>query len=173
MRETIFLVGPRACGKTTVGRMLAEKLGLEYCDTDLYLAEQTGRTVADIVDQEGWDGFRRRESEVLREVAQPGRVIATGGGMVLAAANREFMRRAGSVVYLHAPCGILAERLSKNPENAQRPSLTGKSVLEEIEDVLREREPLYKDACHFHVATDRELEDILHELETLAREAGK
>jgi Shikimate kinase len=173
MREMIFLVGPRACGKTTVGKLLAKRLGLEYCDTDLYLAEQTGRTVADIVEREGWDGFRRRESEVLREVARPGRVIATGGGIVLAAANREFMRQSGSVVYLHAPCEILAERLSKNPENAQRPSLTGKSVLEEIGEVLRERGPLYKDACHFHVAADRDLQVILHELESLDKETDK
>ncbi len=168
MREVIFLVGPRACGKTTVGKLLAEKLGLEYYDTDLYLAEHTGQTVADIVTAEGWDGIRKRESEVLREVTRPGRVVATGGGMVLAEANREFMKQSGTVFYLHAPCRVLAERMSKNLENAQRPSLTGKSVLEEIDEVLQEREPLYQEVSHFHVATDRQLDDILHDLEKLA-----
>ena len=83
----IFLVGPRACGKTTVGRTLARRLGLPFVDTDHFLHHQTGRTVAQIVAAEGWPGFRRLESEALRATAglhqTSGAVIATGGGMVL------------------------------------------------------------------------------------------
>ena len=71
-----------------------------YVDTDIHLRETTGETVADIVAREGWDGFRKRESAVLRAVTAPGTVIATGGGMVLAEENRRFMRENGIVLYL-------------------------------------------------------------------------
>ena len=82
----IFLVGPRACGKTTIGRLLAQRLALPFIDTDHYLLEQAGRTVAEIVEAEGWPGFRKRESDALRAVTairRQGAVIASGGGMVL------------------------------------------------------------------------------------------
>ena len=93
MRHTIYLVGARAAGKTTFGGALARQLGCNYVDTDIHLRETTGETVADIVAREGWDGFRKRESAVLRAVTAPGTVIATGGGMVLAEENRRFGER--------------------------------------------------------------------------------
>ena len=107
MGHTIYLVGARAAGKTTFGGALARQLGCNYVDTDIHLRETTGETVADIVAREGWDGFRKRESAVLRAVTTPGTVIATGGGMVLAEENRRFMREHGIVLYLSAgrgPC---------------------------------------------------------------------
>ena len=82
MGHTIYLVGARAAGKTTFGGALARQLGCNYVDTDIHLRETTGETVADIVAREGWDGFRKRESAVLRAVTAPGTVIATGGGIV-------------------------------------------------------------------------------------------
>ena len=88
MNKTIFLVGARASGKTTMGRLLAEKLNYSFIDTDVYLYETTKRTVAEIVEKEGWEGFRKQESQVLIDVTQPCRVIATGGGMILADQNR-------------------------------------------------------------------------------------
>ena len=126
MGHTIYLVGARAAGKTTFGGALARQLGCNYVDTDIHLRETTGETVADIVAREGWDGFRKRESAVLRAVTAPGTVIATGGGMVLAEENRRFMRENGIVLYLSAPAEVLASRLQANPNAAQRPTLTGK-----------------------------------------------
>ena len=76
MGHTIYLVGARAAGKTTFGGALARQLGCNYVDTDIHLRETTGETVADIVAREGWDGFRKRESAVLRAVTTPGTVIA-------------------------------------------------------------------------------------------------
>ncbi len=111
----IFLVGPRACGKTTIGRLLAQRLALPFIDTDHYLLEQAGRTVAEIVEAEGWPGFRKRESDALRAVTAihpQGAVIATGGGMVLDEQNRIFMREQGHVFYLSVPVEALAARLS-------------------------------------------------------------
>ena len=150
----IFLVGPRACGKTTIGRLLAQRLALPFIDTDHYLLEQAGRTVAEIVEAEGWPGFRKRESDALRAVAAihpQGAVIATGGGMVLDEQNRAFMREQGHVFYLSAPVEALAARLSGNPLTAQRPSLTGADIRDEVWQVLHERLPLYHATAHHHL----------------------
>lgn len=146
--EILFIVGARAAGKTTVGKVLAEALGYKFVDTDVYLLETTGETVADIVAREGWEGFRQRESEALRKVAIPRTVVATGGGMVLSEANRVFMREKGLVFYLSAPASVLASRLLADPNVAQRPTLTGRPIEVEMADVLAEREPLYQDAAH-------------------------
>lgn len=148
MTRTIYLVGARAAGKTTVGQALAKALGYLFVDTDLYLLQATSMTVADIVASEGWEGFRKRESEVLRIVTAPGRVVATGGGMVLSEANRLFMRTHGTVFYLSLPAAVLATRLAADPNADQRPTLTGQPIVEEIKEVLAVREPLYRSTAH-------------------------
>lgn len=125
MGHTIYLVGARAAGKTTFGGALARQLGCNYVDTDIHLHETTGETVADIVAREGWDGFRKRESAVLRAVTAPGTVIATGGGMVLAEENRRFMRENGIVLYLSAPVEVLAPACRPTPTPRNAPHLPG------------------------------------------------
>lgn len=148
MNQIIFMVGARASGKTTIGRALAEALGFDFVDTDHYMLETSSLTVAEVVASEGWEGFRARESEALRAVTRPGLVVATGGGMVLAEANREFMRDMGTVFYLCAPAPLLAARLESAPEADQRPSLTGRSIVDEVTEVLAAREKLYRGAAH-------------------------
>ena len=161
--DILFLVGARASGKTTIGKAVAKKLSLPFADTDQRLLETAGHTVDQIVEAEGWPGFRQRESQALRDVAQiyaDGCVVATGGGMVLAEANRTFMRQHGVVFFLDAPVQVLAERLGRNPLNSQRPSLTGKGLVEEISEVLNERRPLYEAAAHHVVDASRPLPSI-------------
>ena len=161
--DILFLVGARASGKTTIGKAVAKKLSLPFADTDQRLLETAGRTVDQIVEAEGWPGFRQRESQALRDVAKihtDGCVVATGGGMVLAEANRTFMRQHGVVFFLDAPVQVLAERLGRNPLNSQRPSLTGKGLVEEISEVLNERRPLYEAAAHHVVDASRPLPSI-------------
>lgn len=148
MTQPLFLVGPRGCGKTTVGQGLAASLEYHFVDTDRWLLEQTGQSVAEIVEHVGWPGFRARESEALHAVTAPATVIATGGGMVLADANRSFMHHHGVVIYLQVPAETLAQRLLASPEEQQRPTLTGKPIVEEIQDVLAQREALYQAAAH-------------------------
>lgn len=164
MKKTIFLVGARAAGKTTMGKMLANKLSFSFIDTDCHLLENTQRTVAEIVEKEGWEGFRARESQVLIDTAKPNRVIATGGGMVLAEQNRQFMKQNGIVIFLSAPAATLAARLMKDPNVAQRPSLTGLSISDEMEKVLAERLPLYHDAAHHIVDVDQDENIILNQM---------
>jgi shikimate kinase len=153
--QTIFLTGLRGSGKSSVGALLAAALGLDFDDTDALVTGEAGKSVAAIVAEEGWEGFRRRESLALEAAARPGRVVATGGGMVLSAQNRALMRARGVVIYLAAPPATLVQRLygEGDAEDApgQRPSLTGKPPLEEMEAVFREREALYLAAAHHQV----------------------
>lgn len=166
----LFLVGARASGKTTIGKALAKSLGLPFADTDQHLLHRAGLTVEQIVAAEGWPGFRSRESQALQEVADAhpaGCVVSTGGGMVLAEANRLLMRQRGMVIFLDAPVQILAERLSRNPVNSQRPSLTGKGLIEEIGQVLGERRHLYEQAAHHIVDASRPMAAVCQHIAQL------
>ena len=174
MSKIIFLVGARAAGKTTMGKLLAQQLGFSFVDTDVHLLETTKKTVAEIVEKEGWEGFRARESQVLRDVVETDRVIATGGGMVLADHNRDFMKSKGTVFYLSAPAKVLAGRLAADPNIAQRPSLTGLSIVDEMEKVLTDRQALYLDAAHHVLDAAAQRDEVLGQMiEVLkARQAG-
>ena len=169
----LFLVGARASGKTTIGKALAKSLGLPFVDTDQHMLRRAGLTVEQIVASEGWPGFRTRESNALREVVADhaqGCVVATGRGMVLAEENRTLMRQCGMVVFLDAPVQTLAERLSRNPVASQRPSLTGKGLIEEIGQVLEERRHLYEQAAHHIVDASRSMPAVCRKIEHLWRE---
>jgi len=163
--EIIFLVGARASGKTSVGFKLAEVLAYDFVDTDAWIREKEGLSVAEIVARSGWPGFRELESAALREAGRASRrVVATGGGVILAEANRAFMRAGGQVFYLAAPAEILAARLAAAPENGQRPSLTGRPAAEEAAQVLAEREPLYLAAAHRVIRAEAPLERVVAEI---------
>ncbi|MEM6160534.1 shikimate kinase AroL [Erwinia sp. P6884] len=167
MSLPLFLIGARGCGKTTVGQALAEASGYAFVDTDLHLQQATGRTVADIVAAEGWEGFRRRETESLRAVTATARVIATGGGMVLAAENRHFMREQGQVIYLQAGAEILASRLQAYPQQEQRPTLTGRPIADEMVEVLASRDGLYREAAHHVVNAMQSPDRVVNEIMAL------
>lgn len=149
--RSIFLVGMMGAGKTTIGRALALKLGRPFVDTDRILVERTGVPIATIFEIEGEAGFRRRESSVLAEIAcEPGRVVATGGGIVLDPANREAMRAAGTVVYLRARIESLWERVR---HDSARPLLATPQPREKLAELLLQRDPLYHEAAHLVVDT--------------------
>ena len=130
MTQPIFLIGPRGCGKTTVGHALARARHFRFSDTDHRLQAHEQRTVAEIVQAEGWARFRELETLSLKAVTLPNTVIATGGGIVLAEGNRQFMRENGVVIYLQASVSALIDRLEAYPKAEQRPTLTGKPVRE-------------------------------------------
>lgn len=149
MTQTIFMVGARGAGKTTVGSALALALGYQFTDTDLFMQQTTQMSVAEMVANEGWLGFRRRESIALQTVTRPSTVVATGGGAILAEENRQFMRQHGTVIYLRAPAEVLAQRLEEYPQDTQRPTLTGRPIAEEMLEVLAAREALYQETAHY------------------------
>ena len=165
MTQPIFLIGPRGCGKTTVGHALARARHFQFSDTDHRLQAHEQRTVAEIVQAEGWARFRELETLSLKAVTLPNTVIATGGGIVLAEGNRQFMRENGVVIYLQASVSALIDRLEAYPKDEQRPTLTGKPVREEVGEVLAQREALYRDAAHHIVdataSPDRVVEQIM------------
>ena len=147
----IFLVGMMGAGKTTLGRALAQRLEMEFVDSDRLLVERTGVPVATIFEIEGEEGFRRRESATLAELAgRDGVVVATGGGAVLSAENREFMRAHGTVVYLRARVDSLWERTR---HDASRPLLQTPDPRATLTEIMAERDPLYREAAHVIVDT--------------------
>ena len=164
----IILVGFRATGKSSVGRLLAAHLGVEFLDMDQVLTARYGE-ISRIVAEQGWDFFRAREKELLREVIdrQEG-VIATGGGAVL---HRELwppMRASGLVIWLTSTLELICRRLGSDPvSGSQRPSLTGDDIRAETAAVLAEREPLYRAAAHLAVDSNRPVPEVVAEIEAL------
>ena len=143
------MIGLPGSGKTAVGRSLARLLCLDFIDTDQLIEERTGVSISHIFEIEGEAGFRKREARLFAEVSNRARtVIATGGGIVLGATNRQRMRRHGQVVYLKVSLGILWPRL-KNCRT--RPLLQGADPRARIADLMKQREPLYDAQADFVV----------------------
>jgi shikimate kinase len=165
------LIGYRGAGKSTVARLLAERLGWEWVDTDEAIEARQGKTIREIFALEGEHGFRTAESKLLAEICHSEhRVVATGGGLVLSEANRTLMRTAGRVVWLQADAATLWKRLQSDATTIERrPPLAG-GGLTEVEQVLLARESLYRECAHWSVSTaDRSpmeaVDDVLAHLQ--------
>ena len=124
-------------------------------DLDEVLVGEAGRSIAELVAEEGWPGFRRREKElVARWGGRPGQVLAPGGGVVLDPENVRILREHGLVIWLYAEPAILSQRLRQDQSSSDfRPSLTGADPVAEMARVLAEREPLYRAAAHLVLDT--------------------
>jgi shikimate kinase len=172
LSKHVFLIGPRACGKTSVGRALARRLGCGFVDTDHAVVTAVGMEIAAYVAQSGWDAFRDRETEALARAAESsgGAVVGCGGGVVLRQRNREILKT-GITLYLEASVETLAARLAQNPNEAQRPSLTGRPIIDEVREILAERAPLYE-ACADAVLPEGELDRIVTRAEAEIRRLG-
>jgi shikimate kinase len=152
----IFLVGYRGSGKTTVARLLAGRLGWDWVDADALLEERHACSIKQIFAAEGEAGFRDKEALLLQELCTRRQcVVATGGGIILRAENRELLRTSGLVVWLTAEASTLWQRIQQDSATAhRRPNLAG-GGLSEVEELLRNREPLYREVAGLAVATDR------------------
>lgn len=149
----LVLIGYRGTGKSTVARLLAEKLGMEVVSLDQEIVRRAGRSIPEIVAQHGWSHFRDLESAVTRDFSgRDNIIIDAGGGVILRRENVESLRRGGKVFWLRASVPVIVARIEAGTE---RPPLTvGKSFTEEVEEVLRERTPLYEAAAHHQIDTD-------------------
>ena len=143
-----LLIGYRGSGKTTIGRKLADRLWQSFVDIDELIVKDAGKSIKDIFEQDGEPAFRDLEEKALRQaVGMSEHVVALGGGSVLRESNRDAIKSSGrKVIYLRCTPAELHKRITADPQTAaMRPSLThlGGSV-EEIEKLLAEREPLYR-----------------------------
>jgi shikimate kinase len=156
MPHNILLVGYRGTGKTTVGRLLAGRLGRPFADADDLIEAAAGRSIAAIFAAEGEPGFRDREAAALADLsARTGWVIATGGGAVLREANRRALKTGGFVVWLTAAPETLWERLRADPTTAaRRPNLTATGGAAEVRALVAAREPLYREVADLTVVCD-------------------
>ncbi len=151
----IYLVGYRCCGKSSLGKLLAERLNWSFVDIDARLVAQTGQAIATIVNTRGWHHFRRLEQGCMAAVAAgQHQVVATGGGVVICGENVKAMKASGVVVWLRASATTIRERMLNDPQTAdQRPALTQGVAGDEIESVLAERTPLYRAAGDIELDT--------------------
>jgi shikimate kinase len=151
-RPTLVLVGPPGAGKTTVGRVLARRLAVDFTDVDAIIVERAGKSIADMFLQDGEDVFRALEREVVAEqlVGTEG-VLALGGGSVLAAQTRERLR--GHRVVL-LTVGV-ADGLRRTGMSTARPLLAGVNPRATFKALLEARAPLYREVATFEVDTVR------------------
>lgn len=147
----IFLVGLMGAGKTSVGRLLAKRLGKQFVDSDHEIEARTGVRIPVIFEIEGEAGFRQRESATLQELtAGHDLVLATGGGAVLDPRNREVLKSRGTVVYLRASVDELWNR-TKHDRN--RPLLQTPDPRGRLTELMAQRDPLYVEVAHVIVDT--------------------
>jgi len=153
-RGNLFLVGLPGAGKSTLGRTLARRLGLAFVDADAELERRLGVTIPMIFEIEGEAIFRDREEATLAElVARTGIVLATGGGVVIRALNRERLKANGTVLYLHADPATLRERTRRS---RHRPLLNAADPLARLMDLYAQRDALYREVADRVIESDRE-----------------
>ena len=150
----LFLIGPMGSGKSSTGRRLAEHFGMPCVDLDACIEERTGASVATIFEMEGETGFRRREAELLDGLTtREGIVLATGGGAVLAPANRARLHERGFVLWLQASVEQQLERLARD---RQRPLLNTPDRRERLQQLALERDPIYRELADLATTSDGE-----------------
>lgn len=148
----IFLIGPMGAGKTTIGRQLAQALGMTFADSDREIQRRTGVDIPTIFEYEGEEGFRHREQQVIDDLTQvENLVLATGGGAVIRAENRQHLSARGVVVFLDCSPEQQYERTYRD---RNRPLLQTEDPLQRLKTLMAEREPLYRATADYTVSTE-------------------
>ena len=159
MSKNIILVGLMGAGKSTIGRNLAKRLNKEFYDSDKVIEERTGVDIARIFEIEGEEGFRDREAQIIEELCQlEDIVLATGGGGVLREQNRTNMKKYGQVIYLCTSAELLYSRIRFDKS---RPLMQTANPLETLRNLLKQREPLYKEVSDLVVMTGKQKANFL------------
>jgi len=161
--KNIFLIGPMGAGKSAVGRQLARTLHLTFVDSDDEVEARTGVDIAFIFEKEGDEGFRKREAAAIDDLTKMDNVVlATGGGAVMDADTRSNLGGRGFVVYLYTTVDQQAARTRKGRE---RPLLEGGNRREILEELLAQRDPLYREIADLIVETDgRKVHSVANEI---------
>jgi len=152
--RSVFLVGMMGAGKTSVGRLLAQRLGRRFIDADHEIESRCGVTIPVIFEIEGEAGFRQRECAIIDELTRvPGIVLATGGGAVLSAQSRHHLASRGLVIYLRASANEIWQRTRRD---RSRPLLATEDPQRRIAELLAAREPLYAEVAHLTVESTQD-----------------
>jgi len=147
-QPNIILTGFMGTGKTTLGQLLAKKIGYEFIDTDTLIETQIGQTISDFFQTQGEAAFRKLESELVENLAQKqGLIIVTGGGLVLNPNNVAMLSETGKIICLTASPEEILARVSK--QQAVRPLLQGQDPLEKISRLLQQRASVYRQFPQF------------------------
>ncbi len=163
----IILIGYRGTGKSIVGRKIAERLQVPFHDTDELVKEHTGRTIREIVEEKGWESFRKEERKIIRKLSAVKKsVIATGGGAIMDAENQDTLRKMGVFVWLSADVGTIIERMGRDEVSSeQRPSLSDNDLYRETVDMLEMRTPIYRRLADLTIDTsERSIDEIVDEI---------
>lgn len=153
-RKNLVLVGFMGCGKSTIGRILGEKLNYPLQDTDDMIEAQQGRKISDIFETDGQPAFREMETQLLHDLIDGKthkNIISTGGGIITTPGNIDLLKQLGYVVWLDARVETVLERTSRN---SNRPLLQTENPAETIRQLSEERRPLYQAASHLRIETD-------------------
>ena len=152
-KRNIFLIGPMGAGKSTIGREIADRLHLEFFDSDQEIERRTGADIAWVFDLEGEEGFRKREETVIEDLSErQGIVLATGGGSVISAQVRNRLSARGIVVYLET---TIDKQVARTQRDRRRPLLqTDEEPRTVLENLAVERNPLYEEIADVIVQTD-------------------
>jgi shikimate kinase len=157
----IYLIGMMGSGKSTVGKLLAEKMQMIFIDLDEIIETSAQKTVRDIFEQDGELHFRKLESEALVNVNQENSVISCGGGIILDKSNRIQLKSSGKVVFLKASVSELTHRLQSVVD---RPLLYGKHNDEELNCLWSERKEFYEETAHITINVDKQTPEQITEL---------
>lgn len=152
---SIVLIGYRGTGKSAVGRLIADRLDLAFYDADELVEKRGGQSIQEMVAAKGWEFFREREKDVIRELSGiDAAVIATGGGAVLDPENVRLLKRKGRLIWLVADAQTVIARMQADTNSEQRrPSLTGREPADETVAVIAARTPFYREAADLCVDT--------------------
>ena len=148
MFRNLVLVGFMGSGKSSVGRILSSLTGFALVDTDTLVTQEAGQSIAAIFKQHGEEYFRALETKVLQSlVGRIGLIVATGGGVVTVAQNRDLLPQIGPVVWLDASTDHLYQRV----KHSKRPLLQTKNPRRTVEELYRGREPLYREVATIRI----------------------
>lgn len=153
--QNIILIGYRCSGKSTVGRIISQKLNMDFLDTDEMIERHELLPIGRIVEEKGWDYFRKLEKKVVADLSNKnGVVVATGGGVILDDDNVRVLKANGWIVWLKADAPVLKQRMREQiTDGVMRPSLSGGNPIEELDDVYSSRISYYNKAADFIVET--------------------
>ena len=151
-KRNIFLIGPMGAGKSTIGRQLAQMLGMEFMDSDSVIEERAGADIDWIFDVEGEAGFRKREERIINELTQgQGVVLSTGGGSILSKDNRNVLSARGIVIYLET---TIDKQFERTQRDKKRPLLQNDDPRKTLVELAKIRNPLYEEIADITLQTD-------------------